>query len=168
MVDIFSNLVGLIAFIASVIFLYLDRIANAYSDYSFQEKQYDWHIHYAEEEGNDDERRKNVYLKNQFVTEYGSITKRYIFVVLGIVLALFGFMVLLLNALPMSTQMSQGNENPLSTCQNVTYILNADYYNYSMTQIIVKNERELSVEELKYLMQNRNGHFNHSLSRPSP
>lgn len=162
MIDAFGVMVGLMLFVAALIFTLMDWAAREYSDYKFEKRKFEWEIQFAQLEGDEKEQRRNVFLKDRFNAEYRSNTILFCVVLVILMSALFGVVYLMGNALPLLSQIQQSNDNPPSTgnlscsCQNNTYVVNNHYNNYTVEQIIVKNEnRPFSVEELKKFMRPR-------------
>jgi len=163
MVDIFGTLVNLVIFLGSVIFIYYGWFWYEYFDYKFQVEQYDGLIKYAEKIKDEREQDKNKFLKSEFEAKYGPQHRRYLKICVGII---FGLIVLvLLFSIPLHyfAQTSQINENSVCANQNITYIVNNYYYNYTIEQIAVDNENQaFSVKELKYLLQKGKEKYNFS------
>jgi hypothetical protein len=155
MIDLFSTAVALLTFCGSVFFIYLGWFMSEYNDYSFQINQYDWLIKYANKIGDEAERKKNEFLKTEFKTKYRH-SKNLFLIICSIISITFFIIILLISfALPVFAQIPSINENSTNANQNITYIVNNYYNNYTIEQITVKNEnRPFSFEKLKYLMQN--------------
>jgi hypothetical protein len=167
MIDAFGVMVALMLFVGALIFTLMDWVAREYSEYKFENRKFEWEIQFAQQEGDEREQRRNVFLKDRFNAEYRSNTLLYCTIMVFLIAALFGIVYLMGNALPQLSQIQQSNDQPQATgnlscaCQNNTYFVK-NYYN----QIVVKNENQpLSVKELKYLLQARNG-INRSFRAP--
>jgi predicted PurR-regulated permease PerM len=164
MIDAFGVMVGLILFVAALIFTLMDWAAREYNDYSFENKKFEWEIQFAQQEGDEREQRRNVFLRDQFKAEYRSNTLLFCIIMVILIAVLFGIIYQMGNTLPQLSQIQQSNDKPQSpenlsfAYPNNTYVVNNYYNNYPVEQIIVKNENNpFSVEELKYLMQPGNG-----------
>lgn len=164
MIDAFGVMVGLILFVAALIFTLMDWAAREYNDYRFENKKFEWEMQFAQKEGDEREQRRNVFLRDRFNAEYRSNTFAFCIIMVILIAALFGIVYLMGNTLPQLSQIQQSNDKPqvngnLScACQNSTYSVNNYYYNYTIQQTTVKNANHpFSVEELKYFIQSGNG-----------
>jgi len=61
MVDGFGTIVAIVLFLAALIFTVFDQAANAYLDYSFLKKQYEWQIQFANTQENEGDRLKHEF-----------------------------------------------------------------------------------------------------------
>ncbi len=154
MVDAYATIVALMFFIASVIYLYLDKINSTYHDYFSQEKMLEWKIQFAQSHCNEKERLENEYLKNRWKNEYKNLSIFLMVVYLIIVIILTILLIIFGSSLHDLALLSSTNETPSEICQNVTYVTNNYNDSYITEQIKVESEnRVISIKELQYLMQ---------------
>ena len=154
MVDGFGIIVAIMLFLAALIFTVFDRAANAYLDYSFLKKQYEWQIQFANTQGNEGDRLKHEFLLRQLNTEHWPKTKGALILFAVTLMAIFALILVLGSSLSVFAKIPQTNEISSNNCQNITYVVNNYYNNYTIEQITIKNEnRPFSVEELKYFMR---------------
>jgi len=172
MIDAFGVMVGLILFVAALIFTLMDWAAREYNDYRFENKKFEWEIQFAQQDGDEREERRNVFLRDRFNVEYRSYTYMFCLIMAILITVLFGIVYLMGNTLPQLSQIQQNNDKPQAngnlSCasQNITYIVNNYYYNYTIEQITVKNSNHpFSFEGLKYFTPSGKG-INRSFRGP--
>lgn len=153
MIDIFGTLLAWVLFLAALIFVYIDWAHGAYSEYSFQKKQYEWEIQFAQQKGLQNDVDKNKFLQNKLETEHKPEMMKYI-IILGCIIVFICIAVAILSSQLPAVALIQSDETSSEICQNVTSVVNNYYYNYTIERINIENSvRAFPVRE--YLMQPR-------------
>lgn len=158
MVDAFGTLVALMLSLAALVFTVFDRAANVYTGYSLLKKQYTWQMQVAITHNDELERTKCEELLRFLDAEHWPEARGAIIIHAITILTLLIIICVIGSNLGFFAQLSQTNEKPTSTCQNVTYVVNNYFTNYTLEQKIIKIENHpFSVAELKNLMHSGTG-----------
>jgi amino acid transporter len=138
-------------FFASIILAFIWSLIGSFFLYYYSQKeQSNWLIEWYRREETLDLREieKNEYLKERGKWLFWIFLAALIVIGIALLCVFFVFA-------DLTNQTKDMGENATAICpQNITYVVNNYYSNYTIERIVVENKnRSISVEELKFLMQ---------------